>query len=293
MEKEFISEKKFLQITVCVILVLFLMINWDLKKQEMVYDYIVWGNGDLTRILVHFLSKSKVLWVNSQNKNRSFISIEGTDIKIMNAAPETKIDHVYFPSPDTNDKKIIDAFEILKKFCGERFKNCFYFRFNKPITAEIEYKNSLIKTERIKDITKVYFDDSVRHCKKIIFSDTGNIEELFKYFWVPKLELKMLTFKEEKIDHKKISFSGNTKLDFDLKKTYSVSLFATGSSVNNLKFSEHQNILDKVEDRCFVNVNTKNRFNKNIICISPSVIEPSQHYIRDYLINCIIESQQI
>jgi len=306
MEQEKTYEEKIL---ILVVLILSVLTCWSLNEENQIYDYIVWGSGDLTKILVHHLSNHKVLWIINQSKNKTFINIENSDIKLLCGNQDIHIDHVYFPGIEdfsTFEKDILNnrkkeiiqiAHKKLLESCGERFKNCFYYRFsNKNTSADILHKNAINSIEQHNNHVKVNFDDfSFRKCKKFIFSDTGNIEELTRYFQRSKLEIKLLLLEKTKVENsRKISFSGDTKLEFDtLTKYHSVTL-CSGNSIHDLKISNLDNFSDSftqeftqtfTQERCFLNLPLKN---KNLICLNPSTMPCSQNYIRDYLLMCIL-----
>lgn len=295
-----------------------------LKNYFRKYDYIIWGSGNLTKILVHYLCQDyDILWVIPQNQNASTIHIENTDIKILNEhKPSFNENGINFP-PITDFSYFCNltglpmnlverGYQKLINSCGERFKGCYYFDFsNKMVRAKIIEKHGIDRIKKDSVLTTFFNDNSVYYSKKFIFADTGNLEEIFSYFWnkTCSLSVKCLIGLETSISKTKmISFLGNTVINNDTMTFYLPAELAQGSPhqlqcvYNN---DLHQQLIQESQkyltlgptrqifhSQCFGLENLVYNFqahrNQNLLCLNPCLLNPTPFWVRDFLLITII-----
>lgn len=219
-----------------------------------------------------------------------------------------------------NETTVRKAHTKLLNGCGERFKNCYYYNFeNRLIPGNIITKHGIdsFVTESNSVVVRVYFDDgSFVRTEKLVYSDTGNLTDTFSKFWnkstvvTPKI---LVGLKNKIIRTKKISFSKHPdgteiSVDNDTVTLHKIAHLATGPP-NKLKCVYDNDIPNKLqtvaklyetlqdteftmEPRCFgignLCKNFKHYRNPNIICISPALIQPTIHWVRDFLIVAIL-----
>lgn len=300
-----------------------------------VYDYVVWGDGNLTRSIVHYLSDYEVLWVIPRNENVTLTNIENSDMKIKSGSDFFAGRDIHFPKCTHADIKriqyqtsfgeleIAEAEKKLLSISGERFPNCYYYFFdNKTVRSTQVFRHGIQRWiherhgAQKNTPMKIFFDegDFVR-TNKLIYGETGNIDDLFRKFHVPKtnVSMKMLIgLKNSILKTKTINFKQIDKYEaciIDDTITFWTTADLAKGPPHKLKCVYDNTIPDHlkscadkimkygdlhyvVEPRIFgMGALCKDLYHQRenkIICLAPQMLEPSAHWIRDFLILCIL-----
>lgn len=292
-------------------LVFCLILNWIITKKLKVYDYVIWGGGDLSRVISYYLNGKDVCLVIPDNKNVSITEIKSTEQKIISYFNFTEITEYNFPKitkdeitdlidiSGLTENEITAAQEKLLLECGERFNNCYYYRFDTKTTNCDTIKKHGIDC-KIKN--KLYFtDNTFIYCNNLIYADTGNLTDFISVLKNKEILNLYITvgYCSKTVKTNVIKFNTSdgvySMLNGNNLFYYQTELFATGylhnlkckynndcfkklmKSVSNLEVDSGKYILDS---RCSCNITAS-----DIICITPLNLKGT-YYIRDFLILC-------
>lgn len=310
------------------------MVYFLTRKTLRVYDLIIWGDGPLTQFLFSVLPSSiDAIIVTPKSEQVTITPVKNSSIQIVSKyGPVFDGPNIQFPPPEPheirklsevsglNDFIMIDAWKRLANMCGERHSGCYYHHFVPIPTGESKPGIKVIKNDS--EILRVtWTDNTFTLGKRIIFADTGNADELVRFFWdnVTPLEPRMIIGMTEKIIKTRSSgpkFLTDTlpteRVDIHVDPSLSEASFYTGLSLAygpwyDLKCVYDNGVIDRLcevgnkhihldgikyimDPKIFdlrVSKNLRHRGDKRILCLNNFVLEAKYHWVRDFMILCM------
>jgi len=272
-----------------------------------VYNTVVWGSGSISRTIASLIPDS--ILVSPASKNSSQLFIKNTEVKINSSVnPIELVDFNYSKCTleeidrlseltDRSRRSIIEAEKRLIDISGERFTNCYYYRFDKLRNYEKTERKGIEKIVKDNGIQRIIFTDkSYIRTRKVVYADTGNIEEMIRFFGLKELSVYLsLGYIENCMNTGRVIFGKKNDTEYvvnnDTVIFYKNYRFAHGTMDNLECCFEYQDELErlnelKISDGGYIinsNAMIQVPWNDKIRCLSPNGIV-SGNPIRDILI---------